>query len=185
MAVRRQRIVALVACALLVAGCQTSEQETRTALPPDTATLSPEELDRLPRYGVQRVPCDTVDAYLAETDRDTATTRAVELRLDGDSLVVAPRTALAGLGDTIRIRSDSLVWVVEFLDDSPFTGGRRTVRAGVASPQQQGSSYGGTARLVVRDDEAVCGRYYYSVAAYHPDRPGRVYLADPPTWIHY
>lgn len=192
MAFRDVRTVAVLTVALLLplgcdgAGERTAGTEAYDGLPDDTVTLSPEDLARLPWYGVQRLPCDTVDRYLADAGVDTATTGTIELSLDGDSLVADPHIGVAGLGDTIRIRSDSLVWVARFEEMSPFAGETRTVRGSPAAGRSaQGLSASGESLLVVADDQAACGRYYFLVAAYHPDRPGNVHLADPPTWIRF
>lgn len=192
MAFRDVRTVAVLTVALLLPlGCdgpgeRTAGTEAYDGLPDDTVTLSPEDLARLPWYGVQRLPCDTVDRYLADAGVDTATTGTIELRLDADSLVADPHLGVAGLGDTIRIRSDSLVWVAHFKEMSPFTGGTLTVPGqGSTSAVSQEMAASDGSRLVVTDDESTCGRYYYSIAAYHPDRADRVYVADPPIWIRY
>lgn len=192
MAFRDVRTAAALTVVLLLSiGCEgpgerTGGTEAYDGLPHDTVALSADDLARLPWYGVQRLPCDTVDRYLVEAGVDTATTGTVELRLDADSLVADPHLGVAGLGDTIRIRSDSLVWVVHFKEMSPFTGGTLTVPGQVTMPavsREQAASAG--SRLVVADDESTCGRYYYSIAAYHPDRADRIYVADPPMWIRY
>lgn len=176
----------------LAAGCQSGDMEgsdqARPApeLPPDTVRLPADQLARLPWYGVQTLSCDSVDRYMTETGLDTSTTRTVRIRLVRDSLVVTPRVAVAGIGDTVRIRSDSLAWVVHFKDMSPAANGNRTIRRPrmtSAASREQASPDG--SQLVIPDDESRCGRYYFFVAAYHPDRPGRVYLADPPMWIRY
>lgn len=192
MAFRDVRTAALLTIALLLPiGCDAPGESTRgtgayDGLPHDTVTLSPEDLARLPWYGVQRLPCDTVDRYLADAGVDTATTRTIELRLDDDSLVAEPHLGVAGLGDTIRIRSDSLVWVTHFEEMSPFVGGTLTVRGqGMSSSVSQRTAASGGSGLVVTDVESTCGRYYYSIAAYHPDRPDAVYTADPPMWIRF
>ena len=176
----------------LAAGCQNGDMEgydqTRPGpeLPPDTVRLPADQLARLPWYGVQALSCDSVDRFMTEAGLDTSTTRTIRLRLVRDSLVVTPRVAVAGIGDTVQIRSDSLVWVVHFKDMSPAENGNRTIRRQGTAPEvsrEQASPRG--SRLVIPDDESQCGRYYFFVAAYHPDRPDRVYLADPPMWIRY
>lgn len=192
MAFRDVRTAVVLTFALLLSvGCGGTDETPREpgaydGLPDDTVTLSAEDLSRLPWYGVQNLPCDTVDRHLVDAGVDTATTRTIALRLDGDSLVATPHLGVAGIGDTIRIRSDSLVWVAHFQEMSPFADGRRTVRGHgtvAAASQEMAASSG--ARLVVADDESNCGRYYYSIAAYHPDRPDSVYTADPPMWIRF
>jgi len=184
--------MSLSVCLLLVIGCGGTETmsdsgpEPGDGLPNDTVTLSPEDLARLPWYGVQRLPCDTVERYLNRSGIDTATTSTIELRLSGDSLVATPHVAVAGLGDSIRIQSDSLVWVAHFKEVSPFAAGARTVRGGgTRAATSRGMAASGSYELAVGSDSVTCGRYYYSIAAYHPDRPGRVHVADPPMWIMF
>lgn len=184
MAFRTARTAAVCTFFLLpVLGCGTGEQD-RATLPPDTARLSAQDLARLPWFGVQRLPCDTVHEHLQSTG-DTSVTGTVEISREGDSLVLDPPVLVARLGDTIRWRSDSLVWVARFKDRSPFEGDARTVRGtGTALKSAEAQAAPGEAVSVVADDEARCGRYYFFVAAYDPSQPDRVYVADPPGWAY-
>ena len=192
MAFRDVRTAVVLTVALLLApGCgetveDTGGDEDDVGLPHDTVTLSADDLARLPWYGVQRLPCDTVTRYLTSSGIDTATTDTIRLSLSGDSLVATPHIAVAGTGDEIRIRSDSLVWVAHFKEMSPFTGNTRVARGGPAmTAATKTATATGGGQLTVASDSATCGRYYYSVAAYHPDRPDAVYVADPPMWIMF
>lgn len=191
MAFRDVRTAAVLAVVLLLSvGCGGTTGDAgvdgdHVGLPDDTVTLSADDLARLPWYGVQRLPCDTVTRYLTRSDVDTATTDTIGLSLSGDSLVADPHIGVAGLGDTIRIRSDSLVWVVRFKEMSPFTDGALVARGGPAMTAAKSTATAGGSALTVASDSATCGRYYYSVAAYHPRRADTVHVADPPMWIRY
>ena len=192
MAFRDVRTAGVLTVALLLpVGCggtaeDTGEDEDYVGLPHDTVTLSADDLARLPWYGVQRLPCDTVTQYLTRSGIDTATTDTIRLSLSGDSLVATPHIAVAGTGDEIRIRSDSLVWVANFKEMSPFRDTTRVARGGpgMTAATETASATGG-GELTVASDSTTCGRYYYSVAAYHPRRADTVYVADPPMWIRY
>ena len=192
MAFRDVRIAPVLTAALLLSvGCGGTVEDTGgdddVGLPHDTVTLSADDLARLPWYGVQRLPCDTVTQYLTRSGIDTATTDTIRLSLSGDSLVATPHMAVAGTGDEIRIRSDSLVWVAHFKEMSPFRGNTLVARGGpaMAAGAEQAAAASGGSALTVASDSTTCGRYYYSVAAYHPRRADTVYVADPPVWIRY
>lgn len=186
MAFRAVRTAAATLLLLLAVGCAPADapdgEDGAARLPPDTVRLSARDLARLPWYGVQRLACREVEKHLKSAGY-AAATDTVEISREGDSLAVDPTMVVMVRGDTIHWRSDSLVWVARFMDRSPFADGALTVRGrGVAGKSARGQARPREAVSVVRRDSAGCGRYYFFVAAYHPDRPGRVYLADPPGW---
>lgn len=194
MAFRTVRTAAVASLVLTVAaGCAGTSDgtsggtDTVAVLPDTTVQLSAEQLARLPLYGVRELPCDTVLEYLG-IDADSAETppqsHTVEISLEGGELVIDPEVLHAGRGDTIVWVSDGARWTAEFKEMSPLRDGRPRV------PGRAGGDPSGEPAVVPRavsvvSNSAACGRYFYVLAAYHPDRPGDIYISDPPIWIRY
>lgn len=188
MASRASRLAPLAGILLLLvaAGCERQpapDGEQAATIPSDTVRLPAGELAKLPRYGVQRLACDTVRSHL-ESIGKAAATDTIEISLDGESLVIDPETVVMRRGDTITWTGEDLIWTAHFVRRSPLEGGR-TIRGGhgSATPEQDAAP-NGAVTSVVADGEENCGRYYFFVAGYDPAQPDDVYLADPPDWIY-
>lgn len=127
------------------------------------------------------IPCDEVADHIPAEAQDL--TGPIEISLDrsGDSLVVDPRVWVLARGGQLQWTSDSLIWAVAFTEgqspvgvrEEPFRGNGPATKA---RPVPSGPD-------AVVPEDADCGRYYYLVAAHHPDTPGRIYIADPPGYV--
>lgn len=181
MAFRAVRTVAsLTLLLLLAAGCQPEPAADGDAarLPADTVRLGPDQLARLPWYGVQHLPCDTVRRFLRSRG-DTIPTDTIRIRVSRDSLEVVPSTVVVRRGDTLWWSApDSIVWTARFMDDDPYEGGP------VASAMGGRGTAGGATGRVISEGSETCGRYYFFVAAYHMGQPDRIHLLDPPKWVY-